>query len=128
MTMMYLICLDYEEYSKRMNEEVIKIKSYRKQRGTIMKINQKAVSILAIVSSIVTIFLAVLHFITDDANIDIVMIFLGITQLFGGLSQVNLAQELNSKGVKKGSKAVGVFAVITGILIIVAFIVKRIVY
>jgi len=57
-------------------------------------------------------------------SIDVVMLFLGVTQLFGGLSQINLAQEMNSKGKNKGNKIVGGFSVILGIVIIIAAIIK----
>ncbi|HEY5525591.1 MAG TPA: hypothetical protein VIK26_09705 [Clostridium sp.] len=93
-----------------------------------MKINQKALTILVVLSSIITICLVVLHFVTDDANIDIVIIFVGLNQLFGGLSQINMAHEMNSKGIIKGNKVVGVFTFILGIVIITIGIVKIIVY
>jgi len=59
-------------------------------------------------------------------SIDIVMLFLGVTQLFGGLSQINMAQQMDSKGITKGNKVVGRFSVILGIVIIIAFIIKTI--
>ena len=90
-----------------------------------MKIGRKVNSVLAITFSIITIILAILsffHFI--NINIDVVMLFLGLTQFFSGLSQIYMAQQMDSKGIVKGNKTVGQFSVILGIVIIVAAIIK----
>lgn len=89
----------------------------------ILKIGRKAYSVLAITFSIITIILVALFFF-DFISIDVVMLFLGLTQLFSGLSQINLAQQKNSKGITKGNKIVGGFSVILGIVIIIAAIIK----
>jgi len=92
-----------------------------------MKTKQKVLLILVILSSIITIILGVVRFVTDYESLDIMMIFLGITQIFGGLSQINMAHELKSQGVGKVNKVLGVFLVILGIIIICAVSIKMIV-
>ncbi|MFZ3103049.1 MAG: hypothetical protein WA131_09235 [Desulfitobacteriaceae bacterium] len=89
-----------------------------------MKIGRKANSVLTITFSIITMILGALFLFGFIISIDVVMLFLGVTQLFGGLSQINLAQEMNSKGKNKGNKIVGGFSVILGIVIIIAAIIK----
>lgn len=82
-----------------------------------MLLNQKALSITTIILSIITLGLAVLTFF-KYINIDIMMLFLGFTQVSSGLSQINLAKQTNKDGVSKGNRIVGIFAIIIGILII----------
>ena len=89
----------------------------------ILKIGRKVNSVLVIIFSIITIILVALFFF-GFISIDVVMLFLGVTQLFSGLSQINLAQQMNSKGKTKGNKTVGGFSVILGIVIIIAAIIK----
>jgi len=89
-----------------------------------MKIYQKICSILVIIFAVITICLVVLHF--SSGNIDIMMIFLGLTTFSGGLSQINMAQQTDSKGVSKGNKIVGIFSVVVGIVIIIPVIIKMI--
>lgn len=73
--------------------------------------------------SVITIILAIL-FLSGFISIDVVMLFAGVTQLFSGLSQINLAQQMELKGITKGNKTVGGFSVILGIVIIIAAIIK----
>ena len=103
-------------------------KDYKlKERGAIVKINQKICSILVIIFAVITICLGILHFLNYfNGNIDIMMIFLGLTTFFGGLSQINMAQQTDSKGISKGNKIVGIFSVIVGIVIIIPVIFKMI--
>lgn len=83
-----------------------------------MKINQKIYSLLVIISSIITIFMAILYF-GHFVSLDTVMLFLGVTQVVGGLSQINSAQQqIGSRRINKASKVVGVFAIILGLIII----------
>ena len=82
-----------------------------------MLLNQKALSITTIIFSIITLCLAVLTFF-KYINIDIMMLFLGFTQVSGGLSQINLAKQTNKDGVRKGSRTVGILAIIIGVVII----------
>ena len=70
-----------------------------------MKINQKILSIVVIVWSLITISLAIVAF-YDKRYMDIMMIFLGII---------------------KGNKKVGIFAISIGVLIIGMVIIKVIV-
>ena len=93
-----------------------------------MKTKQKVLFILVMLATIITISLGVVHFVTDYVSIDIMMIFLGIAQIFGGLSQINMAHEMKSQGVGKGNKVLGVLSVILGIIIVSAVSIKMIVY
>ncbi|GAA0085311.1 hypothetical protein ACH36K_09080 [Clostridium sp. MB05] len=88
-----------------------------------MQINKKVWSILAIIFSVTTICLVVLYFM-KYINIDYIMISLGLTQLFGGLSQIELSNRVNSKVVRKRNKSVGVFMVLLGIIIFTSASIK----
>ncbi|WP_069999999.1 hypothetical protein [Cellulosilyticum sp. I15G10I2] len=91
-----------------------------------MKINKKAGSIMVIVLGAATVCLGVLALL-NYVPIDIAMIFLGCTQLVSGISQMRMAQELDSKGEKKDTKKVGRFSVIIGLTIVVLVIFKMII-
>lgn len=92
-----------------------------------MIINQKILSATVILFAATTISFSILHFLNYfNGNIDIMMLFLGLTSVTGGLSQINLAKQLDSKGISKGNKIVGVFSVIIGFIIVIAFIIKMI--
>ena len=91
-----------------------------------MKNNQKVYSILTITFSIITLIMVALYLFGFTISIDILMLFLGFTQLFAGLSQINMAQQMDSKGEPKGNKIAGGFCVILGIVIIIAFNIKKI--
>jgi hypothetical protein len=103
-------------------------KDYKfKERGVIMKINQKICSILVIIFAVITICFIILHFLNYfNGNIDIMMIFLGITTFFGGLSQISMAQQRGSKEINKGNKIVGIFSAIVGIVIVITVVIKMI--
>lgn len=88
-----------------------------------MQINKKLWSILAIIFSVTTICLVVLYFM-EYINIDYIMISLGLTQLFGGLSQIELSNRVNSKVVRKRNKSVGVFMALLGIIIFTSASIK----
>lgn len=91
-----------------------------------MKINKKIYPLLVIVFSIVSFSIVVLYFL-NFVSVDIVMLFLGITQLFSGINQFNLAhQQIGSKGISKANKALGVFCIIFGLALIVAVLIKMI--
>ena len=92
-----------------------------------MLLNQKALSITTIILSIITLGLAVLTFF-KYINIDIMMLFLGFTQVSSGLSQINLDKQANKDGVSKGNKTVGIFAIIIGILIIAMDCIKLLIW
>lgn len=83
-----------------------------------MKINQKILSILVSSLSVITICLAVLSFLIY-VNTNIMFVFLGLTTLVGGLSQLNMAHQIDSKGLSKGSNKVGMVAVIAGVFLII---------
>jgi FtsH-binding integral membrane protein len=100
-------------------------KDYKlKKRGVIVKINQKICFIVVFIFAVTTICLGFLH--PFNGNIDIMMIFVGLTTLSGGLSQINMAQQTDLKGISKGNKIVGIFSVIVGIVIIISLIIKMI--
>lgn len=86
-----------------------------------MNINQKLCSILTIIFAIITLALSLLHFSNFlNGNIDVMMIFLGLTTLFGGLGQINLSQQIDSNGIAKGSKIAGILSLIVGLIIIIS--------
>ena len=80
---------------------------------------------MVILFAVISICLGILHFFNYfNGNIDIMMIFLGLTTFWGGISQINLSQQTDSKGISKGNKIVGIFSVILGIVIIIPVIIK----
>ena len=87
------------------------------------KINNNVFYLASIVFSILTIVELFLSF-SYYGDSYIVMLFLGFTQLFSGLYQVNLSQGLDSKETHKGNKVVGIFSIIVGLYIIIADVVK----
>lgn len=87
------------------------------------KINNNVFYLASIVFSILTIVALFLSF-PYYGDSYIVMLFLGFTQLFSGLYQVNLSQGLDSKETYKGNKVVGIFSIIVGLYIIIADVVK----
>ena len=88
-----------------------------------MKINNNVFYLASIVFSILTIVSLFLSF-PYHGDWHIVMLFLGFTQLFSGLYQVNLSQGFDSKKTHNGNKTVGIFSIIVGLYIIIADIVK----
>lgn len=87
-------------------------------------INQKFYSSCVIVFSISTIMLVIAYFL-HYVSVNIVMLLLGITQIFGGLSQINMSKPLNNaSGINKTNKIVGVFAIIVGCTILAAVLAK----
>lgn len=91
-----------------------------------MKINERVLSILAISFYIITIFLGVVSFFNNYVSANVVMLFLGLGQLFSGLRQIDTKQQTNSKLGIKDNKMLGVFSVILGIVIIIGFVIKMI--
>ncbi|MBF8982504.1 hypothetical protein IZY60_04415 [Lutibacter sp. B2] len=88
-----------------------------------MKISQKTNSVLAITFSIMAIISAIVSFF-DYNNSDIMILPLGFAQLTSGLNQINMAQQIDSKGSSKGNRALGQFFIILGIVVIV-YVVSR---
>lgn len=88
-----------------------------------MKINEQPCLILGLFFGVITICLSLLY-ILNYVNGEIMVIFSGFTQLFLGFNQINTAQKTNSKGINAGNKKVGIFLVITGIVIIMNVIIK----
>lgn len=69
----------------------------KRKEGLFMKVSQKVLFIVSIISAIITISLAVLHFFDFfNGNIDMMMLSLVITLLLSTLNQVN-----NYMGKKK---------------------------
>lgn len=79
-----------------------------------MKISHKIFYVLTIISFVITIYFGIFNY-----NIDIMILFLGITTLLGGINQINMAQQTDSKGNVKGDKTLGYISIIAGIFIII---------
>jgi len=76
-----------------------------KERGIIVKISQKICSTFVIIFAIITLCLVILHFLHfPNDNLDIIMIFVGLTTFSGGLSQINRTQQMDSEGNSNGNK------------------------
>jgi uncharacterized membrane protein HdeD (DUF308 family) len=90
-----------------------------------LKNNQKIYSGLVIISAITTIIMGVLYF-KHIIALDIVMLFMGLTQLFSGLSQINLTKSMELKENNKATKSIGILTIILGLTIIVAVLIKMI--
>ena len=90
-----------------------------------MKTNQKIYKMLTIVFAFIAICLAILYLLSEfKVNIDIVIIFVGLTMLFSGLNQINMSQNIDLKGSINGNRILGIFSLILGILIIISVIIK----
>jgi uncharacterized membrane protein HdeD (DUF308 family) len=91
----------------------------------ILKINKKMYSTIGFIFSVFTIISAVLYF-ENYVSIDIVMLFLGFTQLLSGLNQIKMSQHVSSNGASMGNKIVGILSITLGLFIIIADIIKLI--
>lgn len=91
----------------------------------ILEVNKKMYFIIGIIFGVFTVISAVLYF-ANYVSIDIVMLFLGFTQLFSGLNQIKMSQHVSSKGISKGNKTVGILSITLGLFIIIADIIKLI--
>jgi len=92
-----------------------------------VKISQKIYSIFVIIFAVITLCLVALYIVNLlPVNLGIVVIFVGLTNFAGGLSQINLAQQINSEGNAKGNKIVGILSVIIGIVIVITTILEMI--
>ena len=90
-----------------------------------MKSNQKIYKMLTLVFAFIAICLAILYLLSEfKVNIDIVIIFVGLTMLFSGLNQINMSQNIDLKGSINGNRILGIFSLILGILIIISVIIK----
>jgi len=97
------------------------------KRGAIVKINQKICSVFVIIFAVITLCLVALYLLNIlNINLGVVVIFVGLTNCSGGLSQINLAQQIDSEGNSKGNKIVGILSVIAGIVIIITTILEMI--
>ncbi|WP_416825361.1 hypothetical protein [Ectobacillus polymachus] len=83
--------------------------------------NQKVLLVSVIVISVIAFCLAILSFF-NYVNIDIMRIFVGLALLFSGISQMNVARQLNSKR----NKIAGIISIIIGITTIILSITKMI--
>lgn len=81
-----------------------------------MKIKNKTWSILAIIFSTITIISISIYFL-GYVNLNFVIVILGLSQLFSGISQIELASRINSNPVRKRNKNVGILLVIIGCII-----------
>lgn len=90
-----------------------------------MKTNQKIYKILTLVFAFIAICLAILYLLSQfKVNIDIVIIFLGLTMFFSGLNQINISKQIDLKGTINGNRILGIFSLVLGILIIISVIIK----
>lgn len=88
-----------------------------------MKFERKTYLILVMFFSLLTVLMAALYFL-DRTSIDLVMVCLGATQLFSGLNQMSMSQQIDKKGLATGNKLIGGFSFILGIVLIVVFIIR----
>ena len=90
-----------------------------------VKSNQKIYKMLTLVFAFIAICLAILYLLSQfKVNIDIVIIFLGLTMFFSGLNQINMSQQIESKESINGNRILGIFSLVLGILIIISVIIK----
>lgn len=91
----------------------------------IVKSNKKIYKILTLVFAFIAICLAILYLLSCfKVNINIVTIFVGLTLLFSGLNQINMARNIESKGFINGDRILGILSIILGIVIIISTIIK----
>lgn len=90
-----------------------------------MKFNEQPCIILAFFFGVITMFLAFLY-ILNYVNGETMAIFAGFTQLFLGINQINMAQNMDSKGIKNGNKTVGIYSLIASIFIFTNLTIKMI--
>lgn len=83
--------------------------------------NQKILLVSGLVISVIAFCLAILSFF-NYVNIDIMRIFMGLALLLSGISQINVARQLN----RKSNKVVGIITIIVGIATIILSIAKMI--
>lgn len=81
-----------------------------------MEINKKIWPISAIIFSVITLILIGVYF-GGYIKLDLIMVALGLTQFFAGISQIELANRTNSNAVRKRNKSVGIFSIVIGIII-----------
>ena len=83
----------------------------------------KLLSITTLVVSVITLILAVISFF-NQATIDSVMFFLGLTQILSGVNQFELSKQISTTGTPKGNKNLGYFSIVLGIFLIVMVLLK----
>ena len=90
-----------------------------------VKSNQKIYKMLTLVFAFISICLVILYLLSQfKVNIDIVIIFLGLTMFFSGLNQINISKQIDLKGTINGNRILGIFSLVLGILIIISVIIK----
>lgn len=82
-----------------------------------MEINKRLWSLTAIIFSVITLVLIGIYF-AGYIEFDVVMIALGLSQVFSGISQIELSNRTNSDLVRRRNKSVGIFSIIIGIIIL----------
>lgn len=86
-----------------------------------VKINQKIYKMLTLVLAFITICLAILYLLSNfKVNINIMIIFVGLTMFFSGLNQINMSRKIDLKGFR----ILGISSLILGIIIIISVIIK----
>lgn len=94
-----------------------------------MKINRMIMFGLTMIFAGITMCLCVLSILKYYVNIDMIMISAVFLQLFSGLHQISIGQniDLKEEGKGKNNKRVGIFSLIGGGVIITLFIVDKVV-
>lgn len=90
-----------------------------------MKKNQKIYRTLTLVFAFIDICLSILYLLSGfKFDINIVMVFLGITVFFNGFNQINISHKIDSKEYVNVDKIIGIFSIVLGIVIIISIIIK----
>ncbi|WP_288221576.1 hypothetical protein [uncultured Clostridium sp.] len=85
--------------------------------------NLNKFSILTIVFGVLCI-ISILFYFSNKISIDYVILILGLTQLFSGLSQIKTSKSLIKKEGINGNKIIGVTISIMGVFFIIAASIK----
>ena len=86
-----------------------------------MKLNK--FSILTLIFSILCLILVPFYFF-NKLNFDFIALFLGLTQIFSGLSDIKNSKNLGENNSINGTKIIGILILIIGILLIIAASIK----
>lgn len=90
-----------------------------------MKSKQKIYKILTVIFAIISISLVILYFFNYfKNNINIIMIFIGLTIFFSGLNQINIEQQIVRKGFINGNRILGICSLVLSMVIIISVIIK----
>lgn len=85
--------------------------------------NLNKFSILTIVFGVLCI-ISILFYFSNKISIDYVILILGLTQLFSGLSQIKTSKSLTKKEGINGNKIIGITISVMGVFFIIAASIK----